>query len=62
MMKLLVALVFLLPSLAIAHPAKHHLPKSKDGNLVVGNCDGETSVEVPGKKPGEKLTRKEAFA
>src|SRR4051794_3507604 len=36
---------------------QHKLPPSADGNLVVGLCDGETSVEVPGVRPGETLTR-----
>src|SRR4051812_37938273 len=40
-------------------PTPHHrLPKSDQ--LVVGLCDGETSVAVAGKKPNEHLTRREA--
>lgn len=39
---------------------KHELPKSKDGNIVVGLCDGETTLEVKGKKPGDSLTKAEA--
>jgi hypothetical protein len=39
---------------------KHNLPVSKAGNLVVGNCDGETSLEIPNKKEGEKLSDSEA--
>ena len=39
---------------------RHELPPSSDGNLVVGLCDGETSVEVPGVKPGEPMTRDQA--
>jgi thiosulfate dehydrogenase len=35
----------------------HNLPPSRDGNLVVGLCDGETSIEVPGLKPGDPMTR-----
>ena len=38
----------------------HNLPASPDGNLVVGLCDGETSIEVPGVKPGEPMTREQA--
>lgn len=41
---------------------QHVLPPSKDGNLVLGLCDGETSMEVPGVKEGQKLTRAQAFA
>jgi thiosulfate dehydrogenase len=39
---------------------QHKIPASQSGNLVVGNCDGQTTVEVPGKKPGDKLTHAEA--
>ncbi len=37
----------------------HVLPVSRDGNLVVGLCDGETSIEVEGVKPGEPMTREQ---
>jgi hypothetical protein len=40
---------------------KHDLPESKKGNLVVGMCDGETAIEVEGKKEGDTLTRDEAM-
>lgn len=40
---------------ALAIP-KHPLPQSKDGNLVVGLCDGKTTMEVPGTRPGDPLT------
>jgi thiosulfate dehydrogenase len=47
------------PALA-ANDAPHHaLPPSADGNLVVGLCDGETSIEVKGVKPGDQLTREQ---
>ncbi|WP_233582460.1 c-type cytochrome [Corallococcus sp. CA053C] len=39
---------------------KHVVPASKDGNLVLGLCDGETSLEVQGVKDGQKLTREQA--
>jgi thiosulfate dehydrogenase len=39
---------------------RHKLPPSASGDLVVGLCDGETSVEVPGVKPGEKMNREQA--
>ncbi|NVJ13440.1 cytochrome C [Myxococcus sp. AM010] len=51
------------PSKAAAQGAevkKHELPVSKDGNLVVGLCDGETSMEVKGVKAGQSLTRAQA--
>ena len=35
---------------------RHKLPASKNGDLVVGMCDGKTSVEVPGVKPGQRLS------
>lgn len=41
---------------------RHNVPSSKDGNLVVGLCDGETSVEVKGVKPGDPLTREQGQA
>ncbi len=41
---------------------QHQVPASKDGNLVVGLCDGETSMEVKGVKEGEKMTRPQALA
>jgi thiosulfate dehydrogenase len=41
-------------------PPHHQLPASPSGNLVVGLCDGETSVEVPGVRPGDSLTREQA--
>jgi thiosulfate dehydrogenase len=47
------------PVLADEVPAGHVLPISKDGNLVVGLCDGETSVEVAGMKPGDSMTREQ---
>ncbi len=40
----------------------HQTPPSKDGDLVVGLCDGKTSMEVDGVKPGQTLNRKEAQA
>ena len=38
----------------------HDVPVSASGNLVVGLCDGKTSAEVPGVKPGQTLTRAQA--
>lgn len=38
----------------------HHVPPSPTGNLVVALCDGETSIEVPGKRPGDTLSREQA--
>jgi thiosulfate dehydrogenase len=39
---------------------QHSVPASKDGNLVVGLCDGQTSAEVPGVREGETLSRAQA--
>jgi thiosulfate dehydrogenase len=39
---------------------KHKLPPSRHGGMVVGLCDGETSVEVPGLKPGDSMSRAQA--
>lgn len=38
----------------------HHLPQSKDGNVVVQLCDGSTTAEVPGLKPGQRMTHAQA--
>jgi len=38
---------------------RHLLPSSADGNLVVGLCDGETSIEVEGVKPGDPISREQ---
>ena len=52
-------------SLAAGHafagndPSRHQLRPSTEGNLVVGLCDGETSLEVKGIKPGDQMTREQ---
>ena len=39
----------------------HDVPAaSANGNLVVGLCDGKTTAEVPGVKPGQSLTHTQA--
>ena len=52
------------PAAAAGDPApakpKHKLSRSASGNVVVGLCDGETSVEVKGVKPGQAMTRTQA--
>ncbi|XXF78796.1 cytochrome C [Myxococcaceae bacterium GXIMD 01537] len=40
---------------------RHVLPASKDGNLVLGLCDGDTALEVKGVKEGGKLSRPQAL-
>jgi thiosulfate dehydrogenase len=50
------------PALAGNDSLRHQLPASPDGNLVVGLCDGETSIEVKGVKPGDQLTREQGHA
>src|ERR1700737_5059607 len=47
------------PALAGNDPPRHQLRPSADGNLVVGLCDGETSIEVKGVKPGDQMTREQ---
>lgn len=65
-MRMTSALAFILfagsSSFAVADPdlPKHQLPPSQDGNLVLGLCDGTTSVEIPGVKPGQPMTREQA--
>ncbi|ADO68885.1 c-type cytochrome [Stigmatella aurantiaca] len=39
---------------------QHKVPVSKEGNLVVGLCDGVTSMEVEGVKDGQPMTRDQA--
>ncbi|SEL32870.1 hypothetical protein SAMN05444354_105230 [Stigmatella aurantiaca] len=41
---------------------QHKVPVSPDGNLVVGLCDGVTSMEVVGVKDGGSMTRDQAQA
>jgi thiosulfate dehydrogenase len=41
-------------------PDKHTLPPSPSGDLVVGLCDGTTSTQVKGVKPGQTLTPAQA--
>jgi thiosulfate dehydrogenase len=41
---------------ALAQGLRHRLPESKNGDLVVGLCDGKTSVTVAGVKDGTPLT------
>ncbi|MFL5352983.1 c-type cytochrome [Archangium sp.] len=40
---------------------QHTLPPSKNRNLVLGLCDGETALEVKGVKEGEKLSHGQAL-
>ncbi len=47
------------PALAGNDPPRHQLRSSAEGNLVVGLCDGETSIEVKGVKPGDRMTREQ---
>lgn len=47
------------PAFAGQDAQQHALPASPEGNLVVGLCDGETSIEVKGVKPGDQLTREQ---
>lgn len=48
------------PALAGGAPPRHNAPPSLTGDLVVSLCDGETSMEVQGVKPGEPLTHARA--
>src|SRR3954463_6539577 len=43
-----------------ADAPKHRVPTSKDGNLVVALCDGETTMEVAGVKEGDTMPRAQA--
>ncbi|WP_198017199.1 c-type cytochrome [Methylocapsa acidiphila] len=39
---------------------RHVLPPSSNGDLVIGLCDGETSIEVAGVKPGDPVSGDQA--
>ncbi len=39
---------------------QHQVPKSKDGNVVVMLCDGKTSLEIKGLKPGQRMSHDQA--
>lgn len=39
---------------------RHPFPDSRNGNVVVGLCDGQTWMEVPGLAPGQALGRPQA--
>jgi SoxA/TsdA, cytochrome c domain len=39
----------------------HKLPQAKDGGVVVQLCDGVTSTEVKGLKPGEAMSHAQAM-
>jgi SoxA/TsdA, cytochrome c domain len=40
----------------------HQTPLSKDGGVVVQLCDGVTTTEVKGLKPGQQMSRTQAIA
>lgn len=40
----------------------HPAPVAKDGGTVVTLCDGKTSIEVKGLKPGEAMSHEQALA
>ena len=39
---------------------QHQVPQSKDGNVVVMLCDGKTSLEIKGLKPGQRMSHDQA--
>jgi len=42
--------------------SRHALPPAQAGGVVVGLCDGKTSIEVPWLKPGQRMSRHQAQA
>ncbi len=50
----------LLPALCRGDGVRHDTPAAKQGGTVVGLCDGKTSIEVPGLKPGQAMDRVKA--
>ena len=48
---------------AFAQPMPtHQVPQAKSGGVVIQLCDGVTSMEVAGLKPGQAMSRKQALA
>jgi thiosulfate dehydrogenase len=48
-------------SAAARQPAAHHpAPAAKNGNVVVMLCDGKTSMEIKGLKPGQRMSHEQA--
>src|SRR3977135_313106 len=47
------------PALAGNDPPRHMVRPFGDESLVVGLCDGETSIEVKSVKPGDQMTREQ---
>ncbi len=45
---------------AEAPSPQHRVPRSKDGNVVVALCDGETTLEVKGVKNPSDISREQA--
>jgi thiosulfate dehydrogenase len=43
-------------------PPIHQVSPAKDGGVVVMLCDGKTSMEVKGLKPGEQMSHAQAMA
>src|SRR5690348_10810706 len=41
-------------------PAHHPAPPSKNGGVVVMLCDGKTSMEIKGLKPGQRMSHARA--
>jgi hypothetical protein len=40
----------------------HSAPQAKDGGVVIMLCDGKTSIEVKGLKPGQPMSHEQALA
>jgi len=48
---------------AASEPSPSHvLPAAESGGVVVGLCDGETSIEVAWLKPGQRMNEQQARA
>jgi hypothetical protein len=43
-------------------PAVHKVPQAKNGGVVVELCDGVTTTEVKGLRPGQRMSRAQALA
>jgi thiosulfate dehydrogenase len=58
-----VAALAILPRMLNAQQSQlphHKASATKDGNVVVMLCDGKTSLEIKGLKPGQRMNREQA--
>ena len=56
------AAIAIVPRMLHAQPsaAHHQAPATRNGNVVVMLCDGKTSMEIKGLKPGQRMSHDQA--